>query len=108
MLIESNSSLPWRDPDGKLTDESWSCIAVRIFWCSLQYSFLNKGYIDWLIDHLAARFYWSYPISSLGNEIQGLKLGQNEITLKYACSYVKSLINVQNQMFFLLLLLLLY
>ena len=30
-----NSSLPWRDPDGKLTDQSWSCIAVRIFWCSL-------------------------------------------------------------------------
>ena len=30
-----NSSPPWRDPDGKLADQSWSCIAVRMFWCSL-------------------------------------------------------------------------
>ena len=27
MLKGSNSSLPWRDPDGKLTDQSWSWIS---------------------------------------------------------------------------------
>ena len=52
MLKANDSSLPWRDPDGKLTDQSWSCIAVRIFWCSLQCSFLNKTYIDRLVDWL--------------------------------------------------------
>ena len=31
MLKGYNSSLPWRDPDGKLTDQSWSCTALRIF-----------------------------------------------------------------------------
>ena len=49
LLKLCNSSLPWRDPDGKLTDQSWSCLAVRIFLCSLQCSFLFKTYIDWLI-----------------------------------------------------------
>ena len=49
LLKGYNSSLPWRDPDGKLTDQSWSCIiAGRIFWCSMWISFLNKNFWLWL------------------------------------------------------------
>ena len=32
----------------KLTDQSWSCIAVRIFWCSMYIYFLNKNVWLWL------------------------------------------------------------
>ena len=42
MLKWSNSTIPWRDPDGKLTNQSWSCIAVKIFWC--KFPFLIKTF----------------------------------------------------------------
>ena len=51
MLKGSNRSVPWRDSDGKLTDKSWLCIAVKIL---LMFSvmFLSQLSLYWLIEIL--------------------------------------------------------
>ena len=42
MLKGSNSGLPWRDPDDKLTDQSWSCTSYKNISMFYVNFFLNK------------------------------------------------------------------